>query len=102
MAEKNIQVTVSGSAVSVDQPSVELQKNVDQARWSVTVDGLDKLTLTRKDNGEVLASCEPGNGSNSCFAKSKTFSTDGKIEYMVTVRVNGTDRELDPDLIIKP
>lgn len=103
MAEKDIQVSVSGSGVvSVDQPSVELKKNVDQAKWNVSVAGLEKLTLTRKDNGEVLASCTPGNGNNACSAKSKTFSTDGTIQYMVTVRVNGADHELDPDLVVKP
>jgi hypothetical protein len=103
MADKDVQVSVSSSGVvSVDKPVIELKKGLDQAKWNVTVAGLDSLTLTRKDNGAVLASCTPGNGTNSCSAKSHTFETEGTISYMVTVRVNGTDHELDPDIVIKP
>lgn len=103
MADKDVQVSVSSSgAVSVDKQTVEVKKNVDQVKWNVTVDGLQSLTLTRKDTGEVLASCSPGNGSNSCSAKSKTFGSEGTIAYNVIVTVNGATHELDPDIIVKP
>ncbi|HEY0143225.1 MAG TPA: hypothetical protein VGF48_20195 [Thermoanaerobaculia bacterium] len=103
MADKDVQVSVSGSGVvSVDKQVVEVKKGMDQVKWNITATGLESLTLTRKDNGEVLASCTPGNGNSSCSCKSKTFETEGTISYMVTVRVSGTDHELDPDIVIKP
>lgn len=103
MADKDVQVSVSGSGVvSVDKPVIELKKGVDQAKWNVEVAGLDSLTIKRKDNGAVLATCTPGNGNDACSAKSHTFDAEGTISYMVIVRVNGTDHDLDPDIIVKP
>jgi hypothetical protein len=102
MPEKDIQVFVSGGAVSVNHPTVELQKNVDMARWTVTTPGLNSLTITNKADGSVIASCDVNGSSGSCTARSRTFDKEGTISYLVTVRVNGAALELDPDLIIRP
>ncbi|MEA2489370.1 MAG: hypothetical protein QOH21_1162 [Acidobacteriota bacterium] len=103
MADKDINVSVSSSGVvSVDRPSVELKKGLDQAKWNVSVTGLEKMTITNKADGAVIASCSGNGSSQACSCKSKTFDAVGTVSYMVTVRVSGVDHELDPDLIIKP
>lgn len=102
MADKDIQVSVSDGVVSVNHPSVELKKNVDQARWSVTTPGLNSLTITNKADGSVIASSDVNGSSGSCSCKSKTFAQEGTVSYLVTVRINNQNHELDPDLIIRP
>ena len=103
MADKDITVSVSSSGVvSVDKPVVELKKGLDQAKWTATAAGLESLTITNKDGGAVIASCSVNGSSGTCSCKSRTFDTEGTISYMVTVRVNGADHELDPELVIKP
>jgi hypothetical protein len=103
MADKDIQVSVSSSGVvSVNPTSMELKKGLDQAKWTISATGLESLTITNKADGAVIASNTVNGGSGSCSCKSKTFETVGTIQYMVTVRVNGSDHELDPDLVIKP
>lgn len=101
MADKDVQVSLSGSTVSVDKQIVEVKKNVDQVKWNISTPGLETLTIQRKDNNEVLASCS-ANGNDSCSAKSKTFSEEGTIAYNVIVTANGETNVLDPDIIIKP
>jgi hypothetical protein len=103
MADKDIKVSVSSSGVvSVDRPTVELKKGLDQAKWNVSVTGLESMTITNKDGGAVIASSNANGNSQACSCKSKTFDAVGTVSYMVTVRVKGVDYELDPDLIIKP
>lgn len=103
MADKNIQVSMSASGVvSVDQPVVELKKGIDQAKWNVSVSGLESMMITNKDDGVVIASCTVNGSSGSASCKSKTFEQTGTIQYMVTVSANGATYELDPDLVIKP
>ena len=88
-----VDVTV-GSSISVNPPTVTLQKNQDRAKW-VNDNGTQFAIVLPA--GYDTPTCGPEGNKYACT--SKTFGTVGTIKYTVT---SPGKKDLDPDIDVVP
>ena len=91
MSDKKVDITVSGSTISVFPDPVQPKKNLDKVKWECAQQfsiGIQGSTLQSSQNG----------GNGKWTATSNTFPTVETIKYTVTSGGN----ELDPEVDVQP
>ena len=99
MPDKDVTISVAGTAISASPNSVQVKQHLEKVKWTCAANSsIRGITISFPGNSSYNISLTL-NG-NSWRGMSKDFPDLGNFKYDVTVDFGGSQEILDPEIIV--